>query len=72
MTNAKASEYVVEMKKAAVDFLMLPRDFNFGIRVPKAWRVAVEAEWKKAQKQPGGERFRTLTDYVIDRLSPKD
>lgn len=72
MTNAIQTEYAVEMKKAPVDFLMLPRDTSLNIRIPTPLREALEVEWKRAQKLPGGERLRTFTDYVIERLSPKE
>lgn len=57
--------------KKDVDYLLLPRDGHLNIRVPLRWKADAEAEWKRAQKAPGGEKFRTFTDYVIWTLRPK-
>lgn len=58
-----------EMKKQpSVDFVSLPRDTALNIRVPTAWKEYVKAEYKRAKKQPGGERYRSLAAFVMLRM----
>lgn len=56
------------MTKPQIDHLFLVRDAHLHVRVPSEWKKLATQAWRQAQKAPGGERFRTFTDWVIGNL----